>query len=186
MSGAQVTPSFFGMLGVSPMVGRFFPSDAIEPGKDQLVILSEPFWRAQYRSDPGVIGQKLTIGEKPYVIVGVAPVAVGYLASQPELFVPLSWSSRGFDDLSRANTARAAAGCSPGCSRESLLLRPPRRYTPSIISLTITVPPATSVTWIHPATKASSPVSRTSRPPISETSSTCCSAAPSWCFSSAA
>jgi predicted permease len=121
ISGAQVTPSFFGMLGVSPVVGRFFPSDAIEPGKDQLVVLSEPIWRAQYHSDPGVIGQKLTIGGEPCVIVGVAPVAVGYLAWQPELFIPLSWSPRNFDDLSRSNTAAAAgrllARLQPGISR---------------------------------------------------------------------
>jgi putative ABC transport system permease protein len=119
--GAQVTPSFFGMLGVSPIVGQFFPSDAVEPGKDQLVVLSEPIWRAQYHSDPGVVGQKLTIGGKPYVIVGVAPVAVGYLAWEPELFIPLSWSPRNFDDLSRANTAAAAgrllARLQPGISR---------------------------------------------------------------------
>jgi putative ABC transport system permease protein len=120
MFGVQITPGFFGMLGVNPVVGRFFPADAIEPGKNQMVILSEPFWRAQYHSDPGAIGQELTINEKPYVIVGVVPAAVGYLAWQPELFVPLTWSPHDFDDLSRANTAMAAgrllARLQPGIS----------------------------------------------------------------------
>jgi predicted permease len=62
----------------------------------------------------------MVIGGKPFIIIGVAPAAIHYLSEDPELFLPLSWSPRGFDDLSRANTATAAgrviARLQPGIS----------------------------------------------------------------------
>ena len=43
-----VTPNFFGMLGVKPVMGRVF--EAAEAGDQaQTIVISTPFWQRQYQ-----------------------------------------------------------------------------------------------------------------------------------------
>lgn len=98
---ARVTPSFFQMLGVKPVVGRFFNPEFSEPGNSRYAVLAYPYWQAHFASDPGVVGRKITIEELPYTIVGVAPASVQYFATSVALFIPQTWSTQSFDELSR-------------------------------------------------------------------------------------
>jgi predicted permease len=61
-------------LGVPPLLGRgLLPSDAIEGQEPQPVtVLSYKFWQTHYFSNPDVIGKKIELDRKSYVIVGVA------------------------------------------------------------------------------------------------------------------
>ena len=68
----QVTPGFFELLGVRPIVGRtFLPSDVTVP--PSIAIVSEGLWRSRFGSDPGVIGRVVQIDAQPFTIVGVVP-----------------------------------------------------------------------------------------------------------------
>ncbi|HWP43066.1 MAG TPA: ABC transporter permease [Blastocatellia bacterium] len=67
--GAQVSPSFFTMLG-EPALGRVFTDeDAMSP----LVVLSYGYWKTRYGADPDVLGRGLVLGDESYTIVGVMP-----------------------------------------------------------------------------------------------------------------
>ena len=65
-----VTPGTFEMLGRSPALGRTFtPADV-----QSAVIVSHGFWRSHFGSDPGALGQVLTIAGRPRTVVGVMPL----------------------------------------------------------------------------------------------------------------
>jgi predicted permease len=70
--GGEVSPSIFGILRVTPQLGRFFtPADDV-PGHHDFVVLSDRFWRERFAASPAVLGQTVTVDARPHVIVGVA------------------------------------------------------------------------------------------------------------------
>ena len=75
----SVTPSFFTVLGVTPLVGRA-PDDSnvFFPGRsDGGVALSERLWRTRFAADPSIVGQTIRIGSppRPVPVVGILPAA---------------------------------------------------------------------------------------------------------------
>jgi predicted permease len=88
---ADLTASMFDVLGVQPMLGRGFRVEENDPGRGQVVVLSEDVWRKVYRSDPQVIGRTLTIKEKPFTIVGVMPKGFSFpFGDAMQLWAPAS------------------------------------------------------------------------------------------------
>jgi putative ABC transport system permease protein len=64
------TPGLFRMVGNRFLMGRdFLPEEGVA-GKDQVVILSYPFWK-KLGADPHIIGKQITLDQKPYTVVGV-------------------------------------------------------------------------------------------------------------------
>ena len=88
----RVSWTFFPVLGVKPVVGRFF--DASEdrvPRGDDVIVLDEGYWRRAYGGDRAAIGRTLVIGGVPYTIVGVAPQGfTGVELEQRDGWVPIS------------------------------------------------------------------------------------------------
>ena len=89
VSGAEVSPGYFQLLGVRPALGRE-PEDPEAPA----VLLSDGFWKRRFNGDPSVLGRTLSISGKPHAIVGVMPAGFdpprfGWLAEQ-ELWLPFA------------------------------------------------------------------------------------------------
>jgi predicted permease len=88
---AFITPGFWRTLGVSPVLGRV-PRDEemVRGSNDKLVVLSDAFWRRQFGGARSVIGQRVTLGDASYQIVGVMPPSFTYPAPAVEMFIPYS------------------------------------------------------------------------------------------------
>lgn len=71
MPAAFVTPGLFSFLGVPPMRGRTF--DGVSESGE--LVISEVLWRSHFAADPTVLGRTLSLGERPYTIVGIMPAA---------------------------------------------------------------------------------------------------------------
>ena len=56
-----VSPGFFDMLGVRAAIGRTFRSDDEEPGRDQVVVLTDGFWQRHFGGDPAIVGQSVLV-----------------------------------------------------------------------------------------------------------------------------
>ena len=82
--GDAVTPDFFRVFGEYPDTGRFFTLE----DNHFFVVLSDALWRSQYGADPSAVGRTMTLDNKPYRIVGVAPAGFRFPA-QAQLWVPL-------------------------------------------------------------------------------------------------
>jgi putative ABC transport system permease protein len=66
--------NFFPLLGVRPVLGRFFTAEEDRPPRgENVIVLDEGYWRRAFGGDRKVIGRTMAIGGVTYTIVGVAP-----------------------------------------------------------------------------------------------------------------
>src|SRR5690348_16266926 len=61
------------VLGIAPMLGRNFRADEEARSAAPVVLLSYPFWRTHFNSDRNAVGQKLTLDDQLFTIIGVLP-----------------------------------------------------------------------------------------------------------------
>jgi len=69
----RVTPNFFTLLGVAPVLGRNFRETDDQLAADRIVVLGDGFWRTEFGADPEIIGRTLILDGTPYSVVGVLP-----------------------------------------------------------------------------------------------------------------
>jgi putative ABC transport system permease protein len=91
--GMRVTPSWFHLLRVSPMIGRPFTQEEGEIGRDQEVILSYGLWQELYGGDKSVLGHTLRMSGRPYTVVGVMPRNFNFIEPEVRLWMPLAFSA---------------------------------------------------------------------------------------------
>jgi len=59
------------MLGAKPLLGRLLLPVEDKPGKAAVAILGDRVWRRLFNSDPGIVGQSITLDGNPYIVAGV-------------------------------------------------------------------------------------------------------------------
>jgi MacB-like periplasmic core domain len=69
----QVMPNVFGILGVSPMLGRGFTEEEAKGNGASVIVLSQDQWQRRYGADPSVLGRVMSVNGRPYEIIGVMP-----------------------------------------------------------------------------------------------------------------
>ncbi len=90
LQGARVTGLLFHALGVAPALGRPINDADIEPGRNQVVMLSHGLWLRQFGGNPGVVGQSIELNGVAYQVIGVMPDGfVDPAASKTEIWAPL-------------------------------------------------------------------------------------------------
>jgi putative ABC transport system permease protein len=97
LTGQRVTPEFLSLLGVTPQAGRGFAAEEFQPGHDQVAIISDRLWHNRFDADPQIVGQAVTMDERSYTIVGVAPARFDFFRSN-DLLTPLAFTAA---DLSK-------------------------------------------------------------------------------------
>jgi predicted permease len=96
VNATRMTAGVFSALGVAPLLGRVFTAQEDEQ-KVQVAVLSYATWKSRFNGDPQVLGTKILLDRKPYVITGVMPRSVEFplIAGQlnrSELWVPMSFA----------------------------------------------------------------------------------------------
>ena len=71
--GARVTPDFFHVFGISPLLGRGFLQEDAVPGHEQVIILSHELWARRFGSDPAIVGKSIKFSGATMTVIGVAP-----------------------------------------------------------------------------------------------------------------
>jgi predicted permease len=68
-----VSGNYFSVLGVGAALGRIFTGeDNTTPGAHPVAVISYDLWRNRYGADPAILGTKILLANKPYIIIGVA------------------------------------------------------------------------------------------------------------------
>ncbi len=75
---ARATPSFFHVLGVQPIHGRYLAEQEQGVKSPPVVILSYGFWRDRLASDPAVIGKTVLLDGLSRTVIGVMPQGFDY------------------------------------------------------------------------------------------------------------
>ena len=91
LDGAQVSGSFFDVLGVRPILGRVFRADDNHPGRTRVAILSFNLWQQRFGGDSKVIGSTTTLDGVGYDIVGVMPERFSFPAGRL-LWTPIEYT----------------------------------------------------------------------------------------------
>ena len=115
LAGARVSPGFFELLGVEPLLGRLFRvGERDGAGDARVAVLTHGLWQRGYGGDPAVLGRVVALDDQPVEVVGVLPATfrlprfvdlvpvAGGPSGRPEFFEPLAWTesqlrSRAFD-----------------------------------------------------------------------------------------
>jgi predicted permease len=123
LTSVPVTQNFFTLLGVQPMLGRSFTVEECQ-GKFRTppaALLSHGFWQRRFASDPAVVGRKLTLNNKPVMVVGVLPVSFDFTSvfapgTPVDLFIP--WPLT--DETNRyGNTMKSIGRLNPAATARS-------------------------------------------------------------------
>ncbi len=69
--GALCSANLLDVLGVQPMLGRWFTPEEDLPGRPLRIVLSYAVWLEEFASDPGVLGRALKVNGEPGTIIGV-------------------------------------------------------------------------------------------------------------------
>lgn len=89
--GARVTADYFALMGVQPLLGRFYTMEECAPGKDAVLVLTQSFWEKKYMADPAVIGRVIRLSGQPFTIIGVAPRTIEALNTDTTVLKPFEW-----------------------------------------------------------------------------------------------
>lgn len=95
VSLTRMSGGVFPALAVAPMMGHVFTQQE-DDDHEQVALVSYSLWQNRLHGDPQVLGRKLQIDRKPYVVIGVMPrdfefpLAPGHL-NQTELWIPMSF-----------------------------------------------------------------------------------------------
>lgn len=88
VSAIAATKEWFEISGVQPRLGRVFRQEDMQPGHNQVVVLTYDLWNSRFSADPAIIGKTTIINSAPFVVIGVLPKRVAKLSDE-ELYVPL-------------------------------------------------------------------------------------------------
>ena len=98
VNAARLSGGVLPALGVAPVMGRFFTQQE-DDGKEQVTVVSYGLWQNRLHGDAHVLGSKILLDRKPYVVIGVMPrdfefpLVPGHL-NRSELWVPMSFTEQ--------------------------------------------------------------------------------------------
>ena len=111
LSAYRVTPEFWDVLRVPPLIGRTFT-----PGEDKedraVVVISHDFWRRHFGGDVAAIGKKVVLNGETNEVIGVMPAQFTYPGADILLPAHLASATTGRDTNYLSVVARLRAGAS--------------------------------------------------------------------------
>lgn len=100
---AEVSASFFKLLGLQPQLGRFFNDSEDQPGATPSVVITYSFWRSRFGANPHILGTAIDLDGKSYVVLGVLPPGLDFFEKPVNALLPVGlhgdeivWNRRGF------------------------------------------------------------------------------------------
>jgi predicted permease len=113
LEALRATSGFFHVFQMEPKIGRgFSPADMV-PNAPGVAVLSDATWRQHFAADPSILGRAITLGNKPYTVVGVANPAFR-LDAKVDVWTPLQITEGPSD---QSNMYNFAGRLKPGVTR---------------------------------------------------------------------
>jgi predicted permease len=111
----NVTPSFFAVLRVQPVLGRAFTEEEGRLGNEKVAVLTEGFWKDVFARDRNIVGRDIRLSGENYRVVGVMPDRAAMFDHEVRLWVPFAFTQKQMSDDSRhSNSYEMIARLAPG------------------------------------------------------------------------
>ncbi len=91
LKGQAVTPNFFSVLGVTPLIGRTFSEEEDRLGA-QVVVISYGLWQRRYLGDPSRINQSVMLNGTKYSVIGVMPRDFVFRDHERDFWIPMHFT----------------------------------------------------------------------------------------------
>src|ERR1700722_3319986 len=91
LKGQAVTPNFFSVLGVTPLIGRTFSEEEDRLGA-QVVVISYGLWQRRYLGDPSRINQSIMLNGTKYSVIGVMPRDFVFRDHERDFWIPIHFT----------------------------------------------------------------------------------------------
>jgi predicted permease len=109
LSAYRVTPEFWDVLKVPPLVGRTFTA-AEDNDNRALVVISHGFWQSHFGGNVAAVGKTLLLNGEAHEVVGVMPARFTYPGADLLLPAHLASATTGRDSNYLSVIARLRAG----------------------------------------------------------------------------
>jgi predicted permease len=88
----KVTPNFWSVLGVQPVLGRTFTEEE-DARAAPLAVISHGLWQRRFAGATSVIGRTIILNDNPFEIIGVMPREFYFLpAANVDVWMPTAFS----------------------------------------------------------------------------------------------
>jgi putative ABC transport system permease protein len=91
VQAAYATHELLPLLGVKPVLGRFFDASEDQPGDPTVVILGYDVWQRAFGGARDIVGRKIHLDAMPVTVVGVMPKGFDFLDGE-EAWVPSTFN----------------------------------------------------------------------------------------------
>ena len=121
--GSIVTSNYFGVLKVTPALGRFFSPEEDQLGSPAVVVMSDELWATRFERNPTVVGREIVLNGNTFTVIGIAPDrfhGASWIKSDawvPIGMQPLVTPGQQLLQSRRPNWLTAVARLKPGVSR---------------------------------------------------------------------
>jgi len=123
VNATRLTGGVFPAVGVAPLMGRVFTQEE-DDQHQQVAVLSYSTWQSRFHGDTQILGKKILLDRKPYLVIGVMPrdfefpLVPGHL-NRSELWVPFSFTADELSTTASANWSYQMVGrLKPGVTPE--------------------------------------------------------------------
>ncbi|HTA25304.1 MAG TPA: ABC transporter permease [Terriglobales bacterium] len=107
VNAARLSAGVFPALEVAPLMGRFFTQQE-DDQKEQVAVIGYSLWQSRLHGDPSVLGTKILLDRKPYVIIGVMPRNFEFPLVPGRLNISELWVPMSFTPQETSETAEAS------------------------------------------------------------------------------
>src|ERR1700730_14184401 len=149
VNASRLTGGVVSALEGAPLLGRFFTQQE-DDQKEPVAVLSYSLWQNRLQGDRRVLGTKILLDRKPYVVIGVMPrnfefpLVPGHL-NRSELWVPVSFNEQelspgaaGGGNFNRVGRVKPGISAAKAVSdAEHVARKPMRSYPPYMAGFAI-------------------------------------------------
>ena len=117
LSGEIMTADVLPLLGVKPVLGRWFSVEDDRPGAACTVLMSYSLWQARFGGSTSAVGKKVLLDDEPCTLIGVMPAGFAFPRRQDEIWMPARFADDKYVD--RGDTyLKGVAKLRPGVTLE--------------------------------------------------------------------
>ncbi|MBZ5602924.1 MAG: ABC transporter permease [Acidobacteriia bacterium] len=96
--GSGLTAGIFPILGVKPVVGRYFAPEDDRETSQGTAVLSYDLWQNDFAGDPAVLGKKIILDNDAYTVIGVMPATFYFPTRDARIWTAMRFRADAFED----------------------------------------------------------------------------------------
>jgi predicted permease len=90
VTGELVSPAYFKLLRIKPLIGRAFEEDENRSGAALTAVLGHGLWTRRFGGNPSIVGSTITVSDRAFTVVGIMPRGFRGLSDAADLWVTMS------------------------------------------------------------------------------------------------